>query len=106
MNIKNKIIKWLGGYTQNEFVEQKKVVEQKKIEVCRTEKQLFPISAEFAVSAQYEKPDSDILEAIKHNLCYQAADFMFKYNLLYYDCYYDEVTNCYILRAKVYVREP
>lgn len=106
MNIKNKIIKWLGGYTQNEFMAQKKVVEQKKIEVCRTEKQLFPISAEFAVDAQHGKPNSDTLEVIKHNLCYQAADFMFKYNLLYYDFYYDEVANCYIMRAKAYVREP
>lgn len=106
MNIKNKIIKLLGGYTQNEFIEQKKIVEQKKIEVCRTEKQIFPISVEFAISAQHEKPDSDRLEAIKHNLCCQAADFMFKYNLLYYDFYYDKVANCYIMRAKAYVREP
>ena len=100
MNIKNKIIKWLGGYTQNELVE------KKQIEFCRTEKQIFPITVKFAVDAQYGKPDSDRLEAIKHNLCCQAADFMFKYNLLYYDFYYDEVSNCYIMRAKAYVREP
>ena len=100
MNIKNKIIKWLGGYTEDELVD------QKKIEFCRVEKQIFPITVEFAVDAQYGKPDSDTLEAIKHNLCYQAADFMFKYNLLYYDFYYDEVSNCYIMRAKAYVREP
>ena len=102
MNIKNKIIKWLGGYTQDELVEQK----QKKIEICRTEKQLFPISVNFAIDAQHGKPDSDRLEAIKHDLCCQAADFMFKYNLLYYDFYYDEVSNCYIMRVKAYVREP
>ena len=100
MNIKNKIIKWLGGYTQDELIE------KKQIEICRTEKQLFPISAEFAVDAQYGKPESDRLEAIKHNLCYQIADFMIKYNLLYYDFYYDEACDCYIMRAKAYVREP
>lgn len=100
MNIKNKIIKWLGGYTQDELLE------QKKITFCRTEKRIFPITMEFAVEAQYGKPDFDRLEAIKHNLCHQAADFMFKYNLLYYDFYYDEVSNCYIMHAKAYVREP
>lgn len=102
MNIKNKIIKWLGGYTQDELVEQK----QKKIEICRTEHPIAIIQAQFAIDALHGKPDSDTLEAIKHNLCYQAADFMFKYNLLYYDFYYDEITNCYIMRAKAYVREP
>ena len=100
MNIKNKIIKWLGGYTQDELIEQKKIV------FCRTEKQILPIAVEFAVDAQDGKPDSDRLEIIKHNLCYQAAYFMFKYNLLYYDFYYDEITDCYIMRAKAYVREP
>ena len=35
MNIKNKIIKWLGGYTQDELIE------HQKIEICRTEKQIF-----------------------------------------------------------------
>lgn len=100
MKIKNRIIKWLGGYTQDELIE------HKKIEICRTEKQLNPISAKFIVDAQHGKPDSDALEAIKHNLCCQIADFMFKYNLLYYDFDYDEVTNCYIMRANAYVREP
>lgn len=104
MNIKNKIIKWLGGYTEEDMLH---AMNRSKatITYCRTEKQLFPISAEFAVDAQHGKPDSDTLEAIKHNLCYQIADFMFKYNLLYYDFYYDEVANCYIMRAKAYVRE-
>jgi len=100
MNIKNKIIKWLGGYTQDELVE------QKKIEFCRVEKPISVVQARFAIDAQHGKPNSDTLEAIKDNLCYQAADFMFKYNLLYYDFYYDEVSNCYIMRAKAYVREP
>ena len=96
MNIKNKIIKWLGGYTQNELIE------KKQIEICRTEKPLFPISAKFAIDARYGEFDSNTLEVIKHNLCYQVADFMFKYNLLYYD----EVTDCYIMHAKAYMREP
>ena len=100
MNIKNRIIKWLGGYTQNELIE------KKQVEICRTEKQLFPISAQFAIDARRAELDPDTLEVIKHNLCYQVADFMFKYNLLYYDFYYDEVTDCYIMRAKAYVREP
>jgi len=100
MNIKNKIIKWLGGYTQDELIE------QKKITFCRTEKPISVVQTQFAIEAQRGKPDSDTLEAIKHNLCHQAADFMFKYNLLYYDFYYDEITNCYIMRAKAYVREP
>ena len=99
MNIKNKIIKWLGGYTQDELIE------KKQIEICRTEKQLFPIAAKFAVDAQHGKPESDTLEAIKHNLCYQIADSMFKYNLLYYDFYYYEECDCYIMSAKAYVRE-
>ncbi len=105
MNIKNKIIKWLGGYTEEDMLH---AMNRSKatITYSRIEKQLFPISAQFAVDAQYGKPDSDILEMIKQNLCYQAADFMFKNNLLYYDFYYDEVTNCYIMRAKAYVREP
>ena len=100
MNIKNKIIKWLGGYTQDELVE------QKKIEFCRIEKPISVVQARFAIDAQYGKPDSNALETIKNNLCHQVADFMFKYNLLYYDFYYDEITNCYIMCAKAYVREP
>jgi hypothetical protein len=100
MSIKNKIIKWLGGYTQDELIE------KKTIEFCRVEKPISVVQARFAIDAQHGKPNSDTLEAIKHNLCYQAADFMFKYNLLYYDFYYDEVSNCYIMRAKAYVREP
>lgn len=100
MNIKNKIIKWLGGYTQDELVE------QKKIEFCRTEKQLFPISAKFAVDAQHGKPNFDTLEAIKHNLCYQIADFMFNYHIIEYTTIYDEASDCYIVRANTYVREP
>ena len=105
MNIKNKIIKWLGGYTEEDMLH---AMNRSKatITYSHIEKQLFPISVEFAVDAQYGKPDSDRLEAIKHNLCRQAANFMFKYNLLYYDFHYDEVSNCYIMRAKAYVREP
>ncbi len=103
MNIKNKIIKWLGGYTEEDMLNRSQAT---TITYSHIEKQVFPISMEFAVDAQYGKPDSDRLEAIKHNLCHQAADFMFKYNLLYYDFYYDEVSNCYIMRAKAYVREP
>ena len=105
MNIKNKIIKWLGGYTEEDILH---AMNRSKATITYScvEKQLFPISVYFAIDAQHGKPDSDRLEAIKHNLCYQAADFMFKYNLLYYDFYYDEVSNCYIMRAKAYVREP
>lgn len=100
MNVKNKIIKWLGGYTQNELIEQKKIVEQKKIEVCRTEKPILPIAVEFAATTL------DHLDIIKNNLCYQVAEFMFKYNLLYYDVSRNETNDCYIVRAKAYVREP
>ena len=105
MNIKNKIIKWLGGYTEEDIphtMNKSEVI----INYSYAKKQLFPISVEFSVNAQHGKPDSDTLEAIKHKLCNQAADFMFKYNLLYYYFYYDEITNCYVMRAKAYVREP
>ena len=94
MNIKNKIIKWLGGYTQDELIE------KKQIEFCRTEKQIFPIAVEFAITTL------DHLDIIKNNLCYQVAEFLFKYNLLYYDVSSDETNDCYIVRAKAYVREP
>ena len=99
MNIKNKIIKWLGGYTQDELIE------QKKIEFCRTEKQLYPITAKYAIDAEYKELEPDVLEFVKHNLCYQVAEFMFKYNLLYYDVSRDEANN-YIMSVKAYVREP
>lgn len=94
MNIKNKIIKWLGGYTSDELIE------QKKIEFCRTEKQILPIATEFATTTL------DHLDIIKNNLCYQVAEFLFKYNLLYYDVSHDETNDYYIVRAKAYVREP
>lgn len=94
MKLKNKIIKWLGGYTQNELVE------QKKIEICRTEKPIAVIKVNFATDTL------DHLDIIKNNLCYQVAEFMFKYNLLYYDVSHDETNDCYIIRARAYVREP
>lgn len=94
MNIKNKIIKWLGGYTQDELVE------QKKIEFCRTEKQILTIKTQFAAY------DLDHIEYIKHNLCYQIADFILKYDLVYYDTERDEENNCYIVHAIAHVREP
>ena len=97
--IKNKIIKWLGGYTQDELVE------QKKIKFCRVEKQFYPIAAEFAVDAKYKELEPDVLEFVKHNLCYKIADFMFKYNLLYYDVSRNETNDCYVVRAVAYVRE-
>ena len=100
MKIKDRIIKWLGGYTQDELVE------QKKIEFCRTEKQLFPIVAEFAVDAQYNDLEPSASEFVKHNLGYQIADFMLQHMLLDYTITHDETTNCYIIRAKAYVREP
>ena len=97
--VKNKIIKWLGGYTQDELLE------KKKIEFYRTEKQFYPITAEFAIDAQYKELEPGVLEFVKHNLCYQVAEFMFKYNLLYYDVSRNETNDCYIVRAKTYVRE-
>lgn len=96
MNIKNKIIKWLGGYTQDELVEQK----QKKIEFCRTEYPIAVIQVKSAI------PTLDHLDIIKKNLCDQVAEFIFKYNLLYYDVSRNETDDCYIVRAKTYVREP
>ncbi len=100
MKIKDRIIKWLGGYTQDELLE------QKQIEFCRVEKQLFPIMAEFAVDAQYKELEPDVLKFVKHNLCYQIVESIFDYNLLYYDISRDETNNSYIVRAKAYVREP
>lgn len=94
MNIKNKIIKWLGGYTQDELVE------QKKIEFGRAANPIAVIQVEFAATTL------DHLDIIKNNLCYQVAEFMFKYNLLYYDVSRDETNDYYIIRAKAYVREP
>lgn len=94
MNIKNKIIKWLGGYTQDELIEQKQIV------FCRTEKQIFPIAVEFATTTL------DNLDFIKNNICYQIAEFISEYKLLYYDISRNETDDCYIVRAKAYVREP
>lgn len=99
MNIKNKIIKWLGGYTQDELIE------QKKIEFCRTEKQIFPIVTEFTIDAEFYEAAKDST-TIEHNLCYQIADFMFNHHIVEYTTVYDEVSDCYIMRAKAYVREP
>ena len=99
MNIKNKIIKWLGGYTQNELIE------QKKIEFCRIEKQLFPLVTEFAIDAKFYDAIKDS-NTIEHNLCCQIAEFMFKHHLVEYTTVYDEASNCYIMRTKAYVREP
>lgn len=94
MNIKNKIIKWLGGYTQDELIE------KKKVEFCRTEYPIAVISVEFATTTL------DPLDIIKKNLCYQVAEFIFEYNLLYYDVSRNETNDCYVVRAKAYVREP
>ena len=98
MNIKSKIIKWLGGYTQNELVE------HKKIEICRTEKQIFPIVTQFAVDAEFYEAAKNS-NTIEHNLCCQIAEFISKYHLVKYTTTYDEVSDCYIMRAKAYVRE-
>lgn len=46
MNIKNKIIKRLGGYTQDELIE------KKKIEFCRTEHPISVIQVQFAIDTQ------------------------------------------------------
>lgn len=99
MNIKNKIIKWLGGCTQDELIE------RKKIEICRTEKQLLPIVTEFAIDAEFYEATKDS-NMVKHNLCCQLAEFISKYHLVEYTTTYDEVSDCYIIRAKAYVREP
>ena len=99
MNIKNKIIKWLGGYTQDELIE------KKKIEVCYTEKQLFPVVTEFAVEAEFYETAKDS-KTIEHSLCYQIADFIFNHHIVEYTTSYDEVSDCYTMRAKAYVREP
>ena len=99
MNIKNKIIKWLGGYTQDELIT------QKKIEFCRTEKPLFPIVTQFAIDAEFYETAKDST-TIEHTLCYQIADFMFNHHIVEYTTIYDEASNCYIVRAKAYVREP
>lgn len=101
MNIKNKIIKWLGGYTQNELIEQKKI----EVEFCRTEKQIFPIVTEFAIDTDFYKVTKDSA-TIEHNLCCQIAEFISKYHLVEYTTTYDEASDCYIMRAKAYVREP
>ena len=54
MNIKNKIIKWLGGYTQNELVE------QKKVEICHTEKPIAVIKVNFAADTlDHDGPPPD-----------------------------------------------
>lgn len=105
MNIKNKIIKWLGGYTEEDMLHAMNRLNA-PINYSRIEKPISVVQARFAIDAQCGKPDSNALETIKNNLCHQVADFMFKYNLLYYDFYYDEITNCYIMCAKAYVREP
>ena len=99
MKLKNKIIKWLGGYTQDELIE------KKKIEICRTEKQLFPIVTEFAIDAKFYEATKDSA-IIEHNLCCQIAEFISKYHLVEYTTSYDEVSDCYIMRAKAYMREP
>lgn len=99
MNIKNRIIKWLGGYTQDELIT------QKKIEFCRTEKQIFPIVTEFAIDAEFYEVVKDST-TIEHNLCCQIVEFIFKHHLVEYTIIYDEASDCYIMRAKAYVREP
>lgn len=101
MNIKNKIIKLLGGYTQNELIEQKQI----EVKVCRTEKQIFPIVTEFAIDTDFYKAAKDSA-TIEHNLCCQIAEFISKYHLVEYTTIYDEMSDCYIMRAKAYVREP
>lgn len=94
MNIKNKIIKWLGGYTADE------IVKQQKIEFVRTEKQFIPIKATFAAKS------NDFSDAIRHNLSYQIAEYVLEFNLAYYDVEYNPSTDCYFYKAVLYVREP
>lgn len=94
MNIKNKIIKWLGGYTADE------IVKQQKIEFIRTEKQFIPIKATFAAKT------NDFSEYIKYDLSYQIIEYILKFNLLYYDMKYDPLADCYVYKAVLYVREP
>ena len=99
MTIKNKIIKWLGGYTEEDLFNTINK-NQTTVNYSRVEKPILPIAVEFATTTL------DYLDIIKHNLCYQVAEFIFKYNLLYYDVSHNETDNCYIVRAKAYLREP
>ena len=92
--IKNKIIKWLGGYTQDELIE------KKTITFTRTEKQLIPIKVNFAAKT------NDYPDYIRSNLCYQIAEYILDFNLCYYNMEYDPQIDCYMYKAVVYVREP
>lgn len=42
-------------------------------------------------------------ELIEKEIDFKALE---RYLIKYYDFYYDEVSNCYIMRAKAYGREP
>ena len=97
MSIRNKIIKWLGGYTEEDVMNESKAI----IDYSRIEKQLFPVAIEIAIDGEFYD-----FATIKHDLCCQIAEFMSKYHLVEYTTIYDEITNCYVVRAKAYVREP
>lgn len=99
MNIKNKIIKWLGGYAQEDMIHAMNR-SQATINYFRTEKQFIPIKATFAAKT------NDCPDYVKHNLGYQIAEYILNFNLLYYDMKYDPSTDCYIYKAVLYVREP
>lgn len=101
MSIKNKIIKWLGGYTEEDAMNKSKVA----ITYSHVEKRLFPINIEFAVDANFYEDTKNSMSS-EYELCHRIADFMFKHYLVEYTTSYDEVSNCYIMRAKAYVREP
>ena len=97
MSIRNRIIKWLGGYTEEDAMNKNKVT--------ITYSHVVPINVELAVDANFYEDTKNSMSS-EYELCHRIADFMFKHYLVEHTTFYDEVSNCYIMRAKAYVREP
>ena len=93
MKLKNKIIKWLGGYTEDELIE------QKKIEFCRTEKPVVPIKTHNIVKLES-------LECAKEYLAREIGHFIKEQGLIDYKLELDKNYESYDLYATVLVVKP
>lgn len=93
MKIKEKIIKWLGGYTQKE------ILDAHKITYTKIEKDLIPIGIARLISSK------DLVPETKQWLVGELSRFILNHNL----CLFNVINNqdgTYTVEARLWVREP
>ena len=97
VNIKNKIIKWLGGYTRDEY---EKSCIHKEVYFSRVEKQIIPIRITI-------KEDGSVPRYYaRKEICQQLASFIYDHNLIKIDTTaMDPVQNYKTITATINVVE-